>query len=159
VNLGELPRPTRGEHDFGRAGRVARFGLLILLLARPALASSAEDCALSGACCFPRSEPRLVFVSTPAPRFATLASIIVSEDGLARPVVKRVLSGRTAALGACTRAHAELRAHLVVAPSGAPIIARVTGDALARACGTEALRGAVFPSSTRVTEIDVRVTW
>ena len=60
VNLGEPPRPTRGEHDFGRAGRVARFGLVIVLLARPAFASSHEDCALSGACCFPRSEPRCV---------------------------------------------------------------------------------------------------
>jgi hypothetical protein len=138
---------------------VARFGVVLLLLARPALASSGEDCALSGACCFPRGEPRARFVSAPTPRFATLTSISVSDGGLGRPVVKRVLSGRTAALGACTARDAELRAHIVVAPSGAAIVGGVTGGPEIAACVTEALRSARFPSSTRVTQVDVRVTW
>ena len=62
-----------------------------------------------------------------------------------KPVVKRVLSGRTAALGACTHANAELRAHLVIAPSGAAILVKVSGDAGVASCGAEVLRGALFP--------------
>ena len=71
--------------------------------------------------------------------------------------MKRALAGRTAALGACAHGNTELRAHLVVAPSGTALVVQVRGDAVGAACVTDVLRGARFPSSTRVTEVDLRV--
>ncbi len=153
--LGELSRPPRGEHDHGRARRVARFGLLVLLASQPAAASSREDCAISGACCFPRSAPRTL--KLPGPRLANLASISVAEGGLGRPVVKRVLANRTAALGACAVGSGTARAHLVIAPSGIAHVERATGEAAS--CVTEVLRATVFPASSVVTAVDLTLTW
>ena len=164
MNLGETTRLSCGSHDLGRAGRMARFGLLLLLAAQPAAADSHADCSIEGACCFPRGTPR---TSTPAPaRLATIAAITMAEGALARPAVKRTLGNRTAALGACTSGRGEVTAHLVVAPSGAAEVTRLVAKpqigrpagALA-ACTTEALRTATFPVTTGVTEIDVRITW
>lgn len=93
----------------------------------------------------------------PAPRLAKLASITVGEGGLGRPTVKRVLAGSTAALGACTHGAAELHAHLLVAPSGSVEVQRVTGTTAA--CATEVLRATRFPTSSGVTELDLRITW
>ena len=141
-----------------------KHALLILLLARPALAESQLDCAVEGACCFPRETPRAV--RTPSPRLATLASIAVS-GALAKPAAKRALATRTAALGACTR-KGEASAHLVVSPSGSAAVSRVVAKpavghleettALA-ACVTEALRATSFPTSAGVSELDVKITW
>ncbi|CAN5863431.1 hypothetical protein BH11MYX3_BH11MYX3_24600 [soil metagenome] len=128
---------------------MARFGVLIALLAQPAFASSHEDCALSGACCFPRAVQR----SVKAPDLATITAISVGAGGLGRPVVKRVLAARTAALGACAHGTRTLRAHLVIAPAGT---VRVEGAA---SCASEVLRATVFPPSTVVTAIDLTLTW
>ena len=155
MNVGDLPRPARGSHDHHRAGRVVRFGLLILMAARPAFASSREDCAVSGACCFPRaSGPRPLIA---APRTAKLAALTVVEGGLGRPVVKRVLAGRTAALGACVHGVADLRAHLLVTPSGSVAVQSSTDPTAT--CVIELLRTTRFPTSTGVTELDLRLTW
>lgn len=162
----ETSRSACGSRDLGRAGRTARFGVLLLLLAQPALASSEIDCAVEGACCFPRSAPRIAQV--PEPRLAKISAITGLAGSLPKPAVKRVLGERTAALGACAGGKGEVRAHLVVAPSGAAQISRVVAtpqvgrlaDAapLAR-CVTEALRATSFPKASGVTELDVRITW
>ena len=167
MNLRETSRSSCGSHDFGRAGRTARFGLLILLMAQPAFADSHADCSIEGACCFPRSSTyRSASTRVAEPRLATIAAITVGEGVLARPAVKRTLGNRTAALGACTSGKGQVAAHLVVAPSGAAQVSRIVAkpqvghpaDALA-ACATEALRATMFPATTGVTELDVRITW
>lgn len=155
MNDGDLPRPAGGSHDPHRAGRAVRFGLLILMAARPALASSREDCAVAGACCFPRaSGPGPL---SAVPRTAKLASLTVVEGGLGRPTVKRVLAVRTAALGACAHGVADLRAHLLVTPSGIVAVQSITDPTAT--CVTEVLRTTKFPASTGVTELDLRLTW
>ncbi len=66
MNLGETSRLPRGEHDQGRAGRVARFGLVILLAANPALASSqANRSAALGACAIGNGTVRAHLVIAP----------------------------------------------------------------------------------------------
>jgi hypothetical protein len=122
----------------------------LVLVAQPAFASSHEDCAVNGACCFPRAAQRRANGS--APRLATIASVSVEAGGLGRPVVKRVLASRTAALGACAPGIGSLRARLVIAPSGS---VQVAGSG----CATEVLRATVFPASTVVTAIDLTLTW
>ena len=180
MNLRETSRSSCGSHDFGRAGRTARFGLLILLMAQPAFADSYADCSIEGACCFPRSSsfgsPRTV--AMPDPRLATITAITVAEGSLLRPAVKRVLGNRAAVLGACTGGKGEVDAHLVVAPSGAVQVSRIVakpqigqtgvarrgrGAAMVEpsltACATDAFRATTFPVTTGVTELDVRVVW
>ena len=159
MKLGETSRPSCGSHDTGRAGRTARFGIALLLLASPAAADSHIDCSVEGACCFPHgssySGPRAERVADP--RRATITAITVGEGALARPAVKRILGNRSAALGACTSGEGQVTAHLVVAPSGATQIMRITGPFAA--CATQALRATKFPVTTGVTEVDVRITW
>jgi hypothetical protein len=166
VNLGETSRPSCGSHDTGRAGRTARFGWLLLLVAQPAFADSHVDCSIEGACCFPRGSPPVA--GARAPRRATIAAITVADGALARPAVKRMLGNRTAALGACTSGNADVTAHLVVAPSGGTQVTRIVAKpqvghaaeaSTLAACATEALRATTFPITTGVTELDVRITW
>ncbi len=154
MNTGETTRLSRGSHDIGRAGRAARFGMLLVLIAPPAFASSYEDCAISGACCFPRGS--LPSPRVRAPRLATITNV---GGPLRKPAVKRVLGERTAALGACAGT-GEVRAHVIVVPSGRSEISRVVAASPQLAtCATEALRVARFPVTTDVTELDVRITW
>jgi len=154
-----------GSHDFGRAGRTARFGLLLLLVAQPALAGSQIDCSIEGACCFPRKSPRTTRV--PEPRLATITTSDL-VGARAKPAVKRVLGDRGAALGACTSARGVVTAHLVVAPSGSVAVSNVVakppvGHAIeataVAACATDALHATTFPPAPGVTELDVRIVW
>ncbi len=157
MNLGETSRHSCGSHDHGRAGRTARFGVLLLLLARPATASSYEDCAISGACCFPRSAPGPR--PLPAVSVARITSIDVGDGPLGRPVVKRVLNERAAALGACSSEHAEVRASLVIAPSGRAQVVRLSGEPRLTSCVGETLRAVSFPVARGITEVELRIAW
>ena len=146
MNDGELSRPTRGLHRDG-AGRVARFGALVVLaLAQPAAASSRIDCAISGACCFPRKGPSPQLAS--APREAKLASIVLVEGPRGRPEIRRVLGERTAALGACNASTKKLR--LVITPAGT---VHVDGAG----CLADALRATRFPVAAGLMVVDVSI--
>ncbi len=136
----------RGLHHDG-AGRAARFGVLVLLaLAQPAVASSRIDCAVSGACCFPRKGPTPQLAS--APREAKLASIVLVEGPRGRAEIKRVLTERTVSLGACNTSARKLR--VLIAPAGT---VHVDGAG----CLADALRATRFPASGALTVIDLTI--
>lgn len=116
-----------------------RGALLAMLLC--ARSGAAGDCSQHGACCFPRTEPRLPTLHETAPRLAAFRALHV-DGPLARHVVKHVLAGRAAALGAC--GSGELR--FVVTPAGA-VLLEGTG------CAADVLRATVFPASDGVTAV------
>lgn len=145
--------------------RAASLALVAMLAARPVSAEpvggSRVDCAVSGACCFPRAPHATVPIHEPRPP-ALAALTLRTEGGLARAVLRRVLGQHLLELATCGQPGQHVTARLVISPTGTIQYAAVPAvDATTTRCTTFVLRAVRFPRSAggAITDVEVRLAW
>jgi hypothetical protein len=125
-----------------------------------------NDCALTGACCFPRPSPHRPLELAPStPDVRAFIGVPVVEGGLSRPVVKRFVASHADELAACSThralasaGHARGGLSLAILPSGDVKLLAANGfDGEISACMARALASTPFPRACDITRAIVPI--